>query len=77
MTMASAKTRAGGARPGHPAAHGPGAGGAGRGGPGSTRCWMTRGFAAALREELDFRIEARNIAAVAGSSRVGVAVGPQ
>ena len=33
---------------------------------------MTRGFAAALREELDFRIEARNIAAVAGSSRVGV-----
>src|SRR5499427_375559 len=31
---------------------------------------MTRGFAAALREELDFRIEARNIAAVAGSSRV-------
>jgi len=33
---------------------------------------MTRGFAAALREELDFRIEARNIAAVAGSSRVRV-----
>src|SRR6516164_7322679 len=70
--MASAKTRAGGARPGHPAAHGLGAGGAGRGGPGSTRCWMTRGFAAALREELDLRIEARNIAAVASSSRVRV-----
>jgi ubiquinone biosynthesis protein len=35
---------------------------------------MTRGFAAALREELDFRIEARNIAAVAGSSRVRVPV---
>ena len=33
---------------------------------------MTRGFAAALREELDFRIEARNIAAVASSSRVRV-----
>src|SRR5215472_11395892 len=33
---------------------------------------MTRGFAAALREELDFRIEARNIAAVADSSRVRV-----
>jgi ubiquinone biosynthesis protein len=33
---------------------------------------MTRGFAAALREELDFGIEARNIAAVAGSSRVRV-----
>src|SRR5215472_15412507 len=33
---------------------------------------MTRGFAAALREELDFRIEARNIAAVAGSSRIRV-----
>jgi ubiquinone biosynthesis protein len=33
---------------------------------------MTQGFAAALREELDFRIEARNIAAVAGSSRVRV-----
>jgi ubiquinone biosynthesis protein len=33
---------------------------------------MTRGFASALREELDFRIEARNIAAVAGSSRVRV-----
>ena len=33
---------------------------------------MTRGFAAALREELDLRIEARNIAAVAGSSRVEV-----
>ena len=31
---------------------------------------MTRGFAAALREELDFRIEARNIAAVASTSRV-------
>src|SRR5215470_19499805 len=33
---------------------------------------MTQGFAAALREELDFRIEARNIAAVAGSSQVRV-----
>jgi len=33
---------------------------------------MTRGFASALREELDFRIEARNIAAVASSSRVRV-----
>jgi ubiquinone biosynthesis protein len=33
---------------------------------------MTRGFAGALREELDFRIEARNIAAVAGSSKVRV-----
>src|SRR6516165_10395435 len=33
---------------------------------------MTRGFAAALREELDFRIEARNLAAVASSSRVRV-----
>jgi len=33
---------------------------------------MTRGFAAALREELDFGIEARNIAAVAGTSRVRV-----
>src|SRR5215471_13265297 len=33
---------------------------------------MTQGFAAALREELDFRIEARNIAAVASSSRVRV-----
>jgi ubiquinone biosynthesis protein len=33
---------------------------------------MTRGFAAALREELDFRSEARNIAAVASSSRVRV-----
>ncbi len=33
---------------------------------------MTRGFAAALREELDFGIEARNIAAVASSSRVRV-----
>jgi ubiquinone biosynthesis protein len=33
---------------------------------------MTRGFAAALREELDFRIEARNIAAVASSSRVRI-----
>jgi ubiquinone biosynthesis protein len=33
---------------------------------------MTHGFAAALREELDFRIEARNIAAVANSSRVRV-----
>jgi ubiquinone biosynthesis protein len=33
---------------------------------------MTRGFAAALREELDYRVEARNIAAVAGSSRVRV-----
>ncbi len=33
---------------------------------------MTRGFAAALREELDFRSEACNIAAVAGSSRVRV-----
>jgi len=33
---------------------------------------MTRGFAAALREELDFRIEARNIAAVASTSRVRV-----
>src|SRR5215467_15982196 len=33
---------------------------------------MTQGFAAALREELDFRIEARNIAAVAHSSRVRV-----
>lgn len=33
---------------------------------------MTRGFADALREELDFRIEARNIAAVADSSRVRV-----
>src|SRR6516165_3654641 len=33
---------------------------------------MTRGFAAALREELDFRIEARNLAAVAGTSRVRV-----
>jgi ubiquinone biosynthesis protein len=30
---------------------------------------MTHGFAAALREELDFRIEARNIAAVASSPR--------
>ena len=36
---------------------------------------MTRGFAAALREELDFRIEARNIAAIAGSSRVRVPAG--
>jgi ubiquinone biosynthesis protein len=33
---------------------------------------ITRGFAAALREELDFRIEARNIAAVASSSDVRV-----
>jgi ubiquinone biosynthesis protein len=33
---------------------------------------VTRGFAAALREELDFGIEARNIAAVASSSRVRV-----
>src|SRR5262249_61890202 len=33
---------------------------------------MTRGFAAALREELDFGIEARNIAAVASTSRVRV-----
>jgi ubiquinone biosynthesis protein len=33
---------------------------------------MTQGFAAALREELDFRIEARNIAAVASSSQVRV-----
>ena len=33
---------------------------------------MTRGFAAALREELDYRIEARNIAAVASSSPVKV-----
>ena len=33
---------------------------------------MTRGFAAALREELDFRTEARNIAAVASTSRVRV-----
>jgi len=33
---------------------------------------MTRGFAAALCEELDFRIEARNIAAVASTSRVRV-----
>src|SRR5215472_15601253 len=33
---------------------------------------MTQGFAAALREELDFRIEARNITAVASSSRVRV-----
>jgi ubiquinone biosynthesis protein len=33
---------------------------------------MTRGFAAALREELDFRIEARNIASVASSSQVRV-----
>jgi ubiquinone biosynthesis protein len=33
---------------------------------------LTQGFAAALREELDFRIEIRNIAAVAGSSRVRV-----
>jgi len=33
---------------------------------------MTGGFAAALREELDFRIEARNIAAVASTSRVRV-----
>jgi ubiquinone biosynthesis protein len=33
---------------------------------------MTRGFAAALREELDFRIEARNIAAIASTSRVQV-----
>jgi ubiquinone biosynthesis protein len=33
---------------------------------------MTRGFAAALREELDFRIEARNIAAVASSPDVRV-----
>src|SRR5262252_2229749 len=31
---------------------------------------MTQGFARALREELDFRTEARNIAAVASSSRV-------
>src|SRR6516162_2222539 len=33
---------------------------------------MTRGFAAALREELDFGIEARNIAAIASSSRIRV-----
>src|SRR5215471_15431999 len=33
---------------------------------------MTQGFAAALREELDFRIEARNIAAVASSSDIRV-----
>jgi ubiquinone biosynthesis protein len=33
---------------------------------------MTQGFATALREELDFRIEARNIAAVAGSPGVRV-----
>jgi ubiquinone biosynthesis protein len=33
---------------------------------------MSQGFASALREELDFRIEARNIAAVASSSRVRV-----
>ena len=33
---------------------------------------MTQGFASALREELDFRIEIRNIAAVASSSRVRV-----
>jgi len=33
---------------------------------------MTQGFASALREELDFRIEARNIAAVASSSQVRV-----
>jgi ubiquinone biosynthesis protein len=33
---------------------------------------MTQGFAAALREELDFRIEARNIAAVASSPDVRV-----
>jgi ubiquinone biosynthesis protein len=33
---------------------------------------MTQGFAAALREELDFRIEARNITAVASSSQVRV-----
>jgi ubiquinone biosynthesis protein len=33
---------------------------------------MTRGFAAALREELDYRVEARNIAAVASTSRVRV-----
>jgi ubiquinone biosynthesis protein len=33
---------------------------------------MTRGFAAALRDELDFRIEARDIAAVASSSLVRV-----
>jgi ubiquinone biosynthesis protein len=33
---------------------------------------MTQGFASALREELDFRAEVRNIVAVAGSSRVRV-----
>src|SRR5215472_2793432 len=33
---------------------------------------MTQGFASALREELDFRIEARNIVAVGGSSEVRV-----
>jgi ubiquinone biosynthesis protein len=33
---------------------------------------MTRGFATALREELDFRIEARNILAVASSAEVRV-----
>src|SRR5215469_4946827 len=33
---------------------------------------MTRGFAAALREELDFRTEARNIAAIASTSLVRV-----
>jgi ubiquinone biosynthesis protein len=33
---------------------------------------MTRGFAAALREELDFSIEARNIATIASSSPVRV-----
>jgi ubiquinone biosynthesis protein len=35
---------------------------------------MAAGFAAALREELDFRIEARNIAAVAGSSDIRIPV---
>jgi ubiquinone biosynthesis protein len=35
---------------------------------------LVEGFAAALREELDFRIEARNLAAVAGTEVEGVAV---
>jgi ubiquinone biosynthesis protein len=35
---------------------------------------MAGGFAAALREELDFRIEARNIAAVAGSRGIRIPV---
>ena len=35
---------------------------------------LAEGFAAALREELDFRIEARNLAAVAGTGADGVAV---